>query len=557
MKTNITTCPKCSRENTLHYYAGLWNCTGCDSVLDPQPVTCFEVPEDNFEALKGRFEKLNRRARKLNLPEIVMRVTGQHEVPIRVPDLSFNVDGAMMDSGRFRRIFEIVVEGKAPKVAGWTFIATIHPVTDEDGKIVGNEVRNVPGAPPVPAEYRNADLHCDHCQTIRRRNDVFIVQNESATKQVGRNCLADFLGGISPESYAAMAELLINAWDLAGASEDDGWGEGGSGRRRTERYSLDTVLKFAASLIRIDGWLSKAKAEAAYKPSTAAGVSSWLYDAKKYRDARLEARLEVPAVIEEDIKMATETEEWLEQVDATTENDYLYNLSLLGRAQIIEVRQIGLAVSSIASFLREKERAINRAKLADLHKNSKFIGEPKQRMELTLTMEFTREFDSDYGVSTLYKFSDAEGNVFVWWASNRLSVPDQPEVFGSPEHDIREGETVTVLASIKKHEEREGIKQTVITRCAFNRTKEQKKFWKQGEKAAGEVKKQEHIEWCKQNGYCTACDGSGRDYSFKQITTWVQEHRDEDPLKDRRDNCGYVKCSTCNGVGKAELVAEF
>ena len=58
--------------------------------------------------------------------------------------------------------------------------------------------------------------------------------------------------------------------------------------------------------------------------------------------------------------------------------------------------------------------------------------------------------------------------MFVWFASNVYWNP-------TTQQDIALGDTVVVTATVKAHEEYEGVKQTVITRCTEYKSKEQKK----------------------------------------------------------------------------------
>lgn len=62
--------------------------------------------------------------------------------------------------------------------------------------------------------------------------------------------------------------------------------------------------------------------------------------------------------------------------------------------------------------------------------------------------------DTNHGQSSVvnfYKFKDAAGNIIVNFSSN--------------EQGWKQGDTVTIKATVKKHEEREGIKQTKLTRA--------------------------------------------------------------------------------------------
>ena len=56
---------------------------------------------------------------------------------------------------------------------------------------------------------------------------------------------------------------------------------------------------------------------------------------------------------------------------------------------------------------------------------------------------------NDFGTTYLYKFADEAGNVFIWYASRPIELQER----------------MTLKATIKAHNERNGVKQTVLTRC--------------------------------------------------------------------------------------------
>jgi hypothetical protein len=109
------------------------------------------------------------------------------------------------------------------------------------------------------------------------------------------------------------------------------------------------------------------------------------------------------------------------------------------------------------------------------HENSQFVAEVGKRIELDVTLEWAFQFEGNWGTTTLYKFTDAEGNVIVWWASK----PFCPGPVNPDHHIVNEeievGQRVRVKGTVKKHEEREGIKQTTLSRVAEALSKTEKK----------------------------------------------------------------------------------
>jgi hypothetical protein len=105
-----------------------------------------------------------------------------------------------------------------------------------------------------------------------------------------------------------------------------------------------------------------------------------------------------------------------------------------------ELRKIALQ-----TFLENHESELN---LRDDH-----FGEIGQRIEIDLTVTFVRPVDSMYGTSLLIKGHDADGHRFTtFYAGNKF--------------DPKIGETYTVKATVKDHDEYKGENQTMLTRIA-------------------------------------------------------------------------------------------
>ena len=436
-----------------------------EQVTEPK---IFNVPEENLAVLQERIAKLNKRAKKLSCEPITVNILGSKEVPIRHHDeLGFEADRIV----GYRKVYEITVIGTAPKINGWEFIAVIQPTMDEAGNNLGNILRGVPNAShEVPEAYRKAENHCDHCNTIRRRNETFVLRHDDDTyKQVGRNCLRDFLGHTSPETFAAIAQMLLDAEDFGFASESDGFGGG----RGVVRFVAEEVLRLAACSIRLNGWRSNKTAREFGKESTSMEVSAWI-------NSRADERKKwaKPLVVsDEDKATAVEVVEWLSKLQERTElNDYMYNLSILGQGAAFTSKNFGLACSAIPTYLREMEREINRRKQFEDDAKSVHVGTVGTKFEgWTLTLVHTMDFESDWGVSHMYKFKDEAGNVVVWFSSN-VYYND------AAGRDINVGDTVILSGSIKKHETYNGkgmslvgVQQTIVTRCKTYKSKETKK----------------------------------------------------------------------------------
>lgn len=101
------------------------------------------------------------------------------------------------------------------------------------------------------------------------------------------------------------------------------------------------------------------------------------------------------------------------------------------------------------------ERAARRAewesKEAALNALRRHLGTVGEKVTLTLTLCHSIALESQYGVSYLLILEDAERNVVIY-KGNSDAMP------------YTKGETATVVATVKEHGVRDGVKQTIIQR---------------------------------------------------------------------------------------------
>lgn len=394
----------------------------------------FEVFADNLPRLREKLEELNRRIARLGkkgypLPPLALSEGASRVVKLRRGDSEFGpvVEYVMV---------EVALTGPSVKAAGWEFVASLQH--EEAGTII----RAVPGNEGLDlSAYREALPLCEHCAKAIRRKDTFLLRNEAgAFKQVGRNCLAEFLG-IDPFAYARAAEFLAA---FRGAADD--WDEefrlGGSPRA----WDLSTLLTFVACEIRSNGWVSRTKARetdrtASVDMAISHGVCSPPNDQYALRPSPEDAALAVAAL--------TWAGPWLERDEALS--DYEHNLRVALLAGYATARTAGIIGSLVAVYQREQEKA----RLATVHAASQHVGEVgKRQVFAALRVVSIREFEGFYGVTALHRFVDPAGNILTWFASGSGSPF---EVDGS--YDL--------VATVKKHEEYKGVRQTQLVRCAL------------------------------------------------------------------------------------------
>lgn len=87
--------------------------------------------------------------------------------------------------------------------------------------------------------------------------------------------------------------------------------------------------------------------------------------------------------------------------------------------------------------------------------NSEYVGNVDDLVSVEVILLDKKTFKSMFSnMTTFYKFSDEEGNIYIWYTSTTKQ--------------IRVGEMVRLTGKVKSHSFYQGVKQTTMTRCKIN-----------------------------------------------------------------------------------------
>lgn len=349
-----------------------------------------------------------------------------------------------------REVITLEITGERPKLAGWEFLAVVEPLEG------GNLVKQTPCAEIKDGEldaWRQGTIMCDHCQTIRRRTETFIVRADGSDpaipagtyKQVGRNCLEAFLGGKSPATIVAMLGYDKIVRD-AGGDEDGGWG-GGSEARVFDHLEF---LSWTAAVIRKNGWMSRSAARDSYVPKLSTSDVVLRLMVRPFGDdtAWKEGRAEY-APTDEDKARAEAAFTWAKELHGST--DYEQNLALVARQSVLSYSHAGIMASAIPSHTKALGREIERARKAQ--NPSQHVGAVGDKLELELTLERVVEMSTQWGASNILCMRDDAGNLLVWKTGAAGGTP---------------GDRIKLTGKVKKHSEFRGELQTELTRCKIS-----------------------------------------------------------------------------------------
>jgi len=404
-----------------------------------------EIPAGNLEIAQQRVDKLNRRATKMGVSLLRLEAT---EPFMKKVCISRNDEGREVQ--RDLPFVKVTLIGESPKLVGWTVVAQLERIED-----AGVVVNILPGE-TLDASWRDRDSYCDHCQTKRRRLTTYILRDQSGKLiQIGGDCLRDFQGH-------DISKVLDFTFESMGCLDDlEEWGSGGS---RNTLWATD-YLSWVVQAVRESGWLSRSKAREDGRTATADiavnTMDDYLYGSEK--DKPKPPTKEDHAKAEICLKWVRE-----EVAPKLQKSDYEHNLSLVLSRDVVNLKHLGIAASAVAAWERaENSRIAFEKKFAD-EKKSVFQGEiGKRQLFPGLTLVFSKIFEGDYGSKTLLKFKDENGNIFVWWASGEREGFEDEKGERHGGQYVR-GETYDLVATVKKHDEWKGIKQTVVNRGAID-----------------------------------------------------------------------------------------
>lgn len=245
---------------------------------------------------------------------------------------------------------EVRITGDSPSLPGWSFAATVDWTLTEP-------VLNVSPFYAGPTLPRPESKVCEHCGTIRSRNETFLVTGpEGAIKQVGRQCLTAFTG--IPLGWVQLER------DVAEGDPDD-WFAGASADSFT--YDVRSVVGLGVQFTDALGYVSQAKAVDTGTPSTRDRFLIAWHGPYGDRERAIQQQTEAALATRSrsDAEVAAEVEAIIAWGAGVGGSDYLNNLhAILGEQGWIGRRHLGYALSAVGAYRREQANIARRAAVA-------------------------------------------------------------------------------------------------------------------------------------------------------------------------------------------------
>jgi len=400
----------------------------------------YHIPQHNMGYLMEQVDKLNKKATKLGVDPIVVEEIRQYDKTHIFNDLGFYRREEITI-----RYVEVKVTGKSPKFNGWTFIATI-----AHEKASKNLVKTIPGI-ELDYYYRDAPPDCHHCNTHRWRKKTYVCRHENGKEvQVGSTCVKDFLGHKSPESIAWQCEMLGKIREIF--YDPDQEENDYRVPRSAIRIPTRELFQIVAQAVREHGWVSKSKA---FENPDLLPTADYVMEMLFPPPPPIKNQFPIAITIT-DTKLAYGAMQWAEALHPDNSgkfSDYMYNINVLAKEASIGIAEIGLAASIVGVW---KTKLDKMKQNKGPKRRNEYFGEIKKRYDLELTVKSISGFDGEWGYTTIYKMMDQENRAFSWFSTSQKVSLD-------------EGETYKCKATIKKHQEWNDWKETVVTRLTLKK----------------------------------------------------------------------------------------
>jgi hypothetical protein len=434
----------------------------------------FYIPASRMGELEKRIKRFERKSAKLRLKDpIRVEIVGDHYEP--------ETNDFGDPTGRHKHFKVIKFSGKAPTVAGYTFVARVQHTP------AGNIVDKAPGAEDVklPKTIWKAPPTCQHCKLERQRKETFVLRKDTTGKliRVGRSCLADFL---RTEDAAAAVQLWSLIDSVRKLSEEPDEGEGGGGGAFVQ--DMMDWLSRVVRVIETYGWVSAGKAYEQNVPSTASEASWSTFPLRGKVTPEIRKTYEAYQPTKQSDEVAQKAIEWAKKIKP--KSDYERNIQVIANLDYVPPKSGALAASLIAAYMRAKEKEVEAKKAREraAQKVNEWFGQPGHQYFRKLTLLRRIDIDGQWGMTYLHIFEDDEGRSFKWFASSRPVHPkydeyhnagvlrltelrDALEADGRDTQFVEPGDTLLYSFTVKKHDDwdnrKTGIleKNTIITRA--------------------------------------------------------------------------------------------
>ncbi|CAE6822356.1 hypothetical protein R70006_06263 [Paraburkholderia domus] len=412
--------------------------TAAIAVVSTEPESFrYVIARNRLPELRENLKRINRRAARYGVAPFTVELgrRGQEFVENRSEGFAAHID-----------TIEVTVTGQRFALGEYRVMAAIDHKTP---------LFRAFGDFRIPGKYLNGCAECEHCNSKRARNKTFLLADASGTlKQVGSSCIEEFTGISVGHALAA-----TSVYDEFAAMQKEMEGDEGRPWGTLFEPCKPTVpfLAIVARQIREDGWVSSSQANAnremGVQPSESTSRSA-LDELKKLIEKSPLGGDVSPNVEPQDMDVATQAlaharESYADVPQRAGVEEFDANMWAASAGDMFLDRHAGLTAFVVRKYYSEvldprRERALSAS--------SGYVGTPKVREDFAVVVYKKIPIQDPYGQKTLCLMHDADGNQFRWMASGATG--------------LEAGKAYIVKATVKKHDEYNGAKQTHLLRVS-------------------------------------------------------------------------------------------
>lgn len=411
----------------------------------PVEVIREEVPLRFGERIAAKLRTITKRLEKLGAPAPTVEYGPIVHIPyddLTARELGWS--GLPFPKPTWAAFETVTVNGFEARHEGWTGVAVLDWTVSPDEAFVARFPGHEEGdaAPSISTELRTRGAVCDHCSTKRRRNNTIVFNHDDGrTIAVGTGCVLEYLG-VDPRTILMLSDFV------ASIDDDEGFAAVKPSMPPAEYVAL------AAEITRFFGFVRSAEPGSTKELTTKIGILG-LTNSKA--DRELAAELADSIDMERGRAKAAEIAAWLADDDSTSDFLHSARVALGGNDVENGARHAGILAALPFSHDRHiglvAEREAKRKAEAAARKDSEFIGEVGDRIDVTGTVVFYNTYDGHYGTSArLTIVTDTGDRVTTYGSGDSLFGWDT-------------GDKIAMKGTVKDHDANERFgNSTVLTR---------------------------------------------------------------------------------------------
>lgn len=396
----------------------------------------YTIPTYKTKATIKKLEALNKRIVGMDGQLIHYTVSPSYQTTIKVNKVDENTK-KNIEVDILVDVVDIDVENPIVSLNGWSFLAIIEH--SKEGNIILKKLYNV----NIPEQYLTSDTYCEHCNTDRYRKHTYLVYKSETNEihQVGSTCLTAYLG-FDASLLMAHATLFNQMNDMMNNNRE----VDRMVKRGVEMQNLEIFLKRTIAVVEKIGYVSAKKAREDSERNaddmttlTATGYIVWgiEYNKQYWKDELEQAASEhVHEIYGKVMNMMNEMAD---------NSDYIHNVKILIKRGYVTFKTATTAASIVGMWFANEYKKKNATKNTSVH-----FGTIGKRMDIDMVLKSKIQFEGRYGMANCYRFETAEGNIAVWFTGAA---------------NLQEGTHYIGKATVVKHDEYKGTKQTLLNRC--------------------------------------------------------------------------------------------